>query len=210
MMKSKLINYTGIAGAVLFIITTIIGGYVFEDYSHIAQYISESYASGTEYGHLLRWYGYIPSGLLIGVFCFLNTKFFNDSKYIFYGFIGFGIFYGIFTSLVSVFPCDFGCNRDYGDASVAQILHSLLSVLTYVLTPLILYFVGYGLKKRIEFKSVSNLSIILSFTGFIFGMVFLGNANSPIAGILQRMTEFVYLFWLLFISVSLIRKETYK
>jgi hypothetical protein len=105
MMNYKtLTNYTGILGAVLFIATTIIGGFVFEDYSHISQYISESYASGTEYGHLLRWYGYVPSGLLIAVFCFSKARFLSEYKYAFFGFIGFGVFYGIFTSLVSVFP----------------------------------------------------------------------------------------------------------
>lgn len=207
MNYNQLTNYIGILGVVLFIVTTIIGGYVFDGYSHISQYISESYASGTEYGHLLRWYGYVPSGLLIGVFCFLKARFFNDYKYTFFGFIGFGIFYGIFTSLVSVFPCDYGCNRDYADSSVPQTLHTLLSVVTYTMTPLSLYFIGFGFKKIDKFKTIANNSIILSFIGFFFGMIFLGNANSTIAGILQRVTEFVYLFWLIYYSVFLIKND---
>jgi hypothetical protein len=206
MIYNKLADFIGIVGAVLFIVTTIVGGYVFEDYSHISQYISESYASGTEYGHQLRWYGYVPSGLLIGVFCFLKARLFNDSKYTFFGFIGFGIFYGIFTSLVSVFPCDYGCNRDYADSSVPQTLHTLLSVVTYTMTPLSLYFIGFGFKKLGKFERISNNSIILSFIGFFFGMIFLGNANSPIAGILQRVTEFVYLFWLIYYSILNFKK----
>jgi hypothetical protein len=203
MMNYKtLTKYTGMVGAALFIITTIIGGYLIDNYSHISQYISESYASGTEYGHLLRCYGYIPSGLSIAVYCFSKARLFNDYKYVFFGFIGFGIFYGIFTSLVSVFPCDYGCNRDYTDSSISQTLHTFLSVVTYTLTPLSLFFIGFGFKKLNKLKIVSNVSIILSLIGIISGIVFLANANNPIAGVLQRVTEFVYLFWLMYYSIS--------
>lgn len=202
-MKNKIFNYTGILGAILFIVTTIIGGYIFEGFSHISQYISESYAFDTEYGHLLRWFGYIPSGLFIGIFCFFNAKLFKKHKSISYGLIGFGIFYGLFTALVSVFPCDYGCNRDYTESSISQLLHSLLSVLTYFITPLSLYFIGYGLKNIKNLKNLSKVTIILSFTGFIFGVIFLWNANSPVTGLLQRLTESVYLFWIIFFSIKL-------
>jgi len=201
MNNNKLTNYTGILGAVLFIITTIIGGYVFEGYSHISQYISESYASGTEYGHLLRWVGYVPSGLLMGGFCYVLAKQFKINKYTRYGLIGFGILYGLFTSLVSIFPCDFGCNRDYSDASISQVLHSVLSVLTYTLTPVCLFLFGLGLKKIDNFKTLSNITLSMGLLGLIFGMVFLFNANSPIAGLLQRTTDAVYLFWLIYYSI---------
>ncbi len=204
MNYNKLTNYTGILGAVLFIITTIIGGYLFDDYSHISQYISESYASGTEYGHLLRWIGYVPSGLLMGGFCFVIANQFKNNKNVFYGLIGFGILYGLFTSFVSVFPCDFGCNRDYSDASISQLLHSVLSVLTYTLTPVTLFLVGVGLKKIENSQTLSKFTLLMGLIGLVFGMVFLFNANSPIAGLLQRITDAVYLFWLIYFSVSLI------
>lgn len=208
MDNNNLLHYMGIGGAVLFIATTIVGGYIFEGYSHISQYISESYAYGTEYGHLLRWIGYIPSGLLMGGFCFAVAKQFNKSKYVFYGLIGYGIFYGIFTALVSVFPCDFGCNRDYSDSSISQVLHSVLSVFTYTLTPLSLFSIGIGLKETTGFQTLSKVTLSLSIISLIFGMIFLLNANSPIAGLLQRNTEALYLFWLLFLSSSVIKKKS--
>ncbi|PAU93839.1 hypothetical protein CK503_09195 [Aliifodinibius salipaludis] len=205
MFKNDLLNYSGILGAFLFMITTAIGGALFDGYSHISQYISESYAYGTEYGHLLRWLGYIPSGLLIGFFHFMVAKKLKDNKYIFIGLIGFGILYGIFTSLVSVFPCDFGCNRNYSDSSVSQFIHTVLSLFTYALTPFSIYFTGVGFKKLANFKVLFRLSTLLSIAVFTFGMVFLLNANSPIAGLLQRITEAMYLFWIIYFSVFLIK-----
>ncbi|HMB97638.1 MAG TPA: DUF998 domain-containing protein [Balneolaceae bacterium] len=203
MDKTKALSYSGIAGAALFIVTTIIGGSVFDGYSHISNYISESYAYGTTYGHWLRWIGYIPSGLFIALFSILAGRKFKGNVLVLYGFIGFGILYGLFTSLVSVFPCDFGCNRDYGDASISQFIHSILSLFTYLLTPIMLFMIGVGFKRSIHHKVFSRLSIFLSFTALAFGLLFLTNANSPIAGLLQRITESVYLFWIICISVFL-------
>jgi len=205
MFKNNLLNYSGILGAFLFIITTIFGGALFDGYSHISQYISESYAYGTKYGHLLRWLGYIPSGLLIGFFYIMVAKKIKDYKYIFIGLIGFGILYGMFTSLVSVFPCDFGCKRDSSDSSVSQFIHTVLSLFTYTLTPFSIYLTGLGFKKLGDFKGFYRLSTLLSVVVFTFGMVFLFNANSPTAGLLQRITEAMYLFWIIYFSVFLIK-----
>jgi len=209
MIRNIILHYFGIIGAILFIVTTIIGGSVFEGYSHITQYISESYAYGTTYGRWLRWVGYVPSGLFIALFSTLASRNFKNNSLVVYGFVGFGILYGLFTSLVSVFPCDFGCNRDYSDSSTSQLIHSVLSVSTYLITPIFLFMIGFGFKREGCCETISRLSIFLSFTCLTFGLLFLANANSSIAGLLQRITESVYLFWIIYISVSF-RKDFIK
>ncbi|MHA7129274.1 DUF998 domain-containing protein [Algoriphagus namhaensis] len=207
MFKNKIYSYIGALGAFLFVLTTIIGGYLFEGYSHVAQYISESYAFGTEYGRLLRWMGYVPSGLFMAGFCFWTASYFKRNLYLFYGLVGFGVFYGLFTSIVSVFPCDYGCNRDYSDASFSQWIHSILSVLTYAFTPVSLFVFGIGLDKNGEFKLFARTSKALGVLGLIFGMVFLSNSNSSIAGLLQRNAEAVHLFWIVFISIFFLKNN---
>ena len=196
-------SYSGVIGAVLFIVTTIIGGSIFDGYSHISNYISESYAYGTTYGPWLRWIGYIPSGLFMALFSILAARKFKDHSFVVFGFIGFGILYGLFTSLVSVFPCDFGCNRNNGDASLSQVIHSVLSLFTYLLTPIMLFMIAVGVKRSIHQKVISRLSIVLSLTALSFGLLFLTNANSAISGLLQRVTESVYLIWIISVSVFL-------
>ena len=110
MKYSLLIFWTGILGVVLFVGTTIWGGLQFTDYSHLHQFISESYASGTMHGESLRWYGFIPSGVLLAVFAFLYPKILPKSKLLLGAFFGLGIFYGLGTVVTSIFPCDMGCD----------------------------------------------------------------------------------------------------
>jgi len=48
-MNNKLTFLIGIVGASLFIISSVLGGLLIDNYSIISQYISESYAIDTEY-----------------------------------------------------------------------------------------------------------------------------------------------------------------
>lgn len=106
------IFWSGLIGAALFIIASIAGGFQFEGYDPISQYISESYAIGTPYGKVLRFFGYIPSGILITIFAFSAARKFPTSNLTRIAFYGIGIFYGIATILVGIFPCDTGCNKE--------------------------------------------------------------------------------------------------
>ena len=65
--------WAGISGVGLFVVTCVLGGWQFEEYSHISQYISETYAMGTPHGKLLRFLGFIPSGLLLATFAWGTT-----------------------------------------------------------------------------------------------------------------------------------------
>jgi len=105
-MNKKSVYLIGIIGVSLFTVASIVGGILIDNYSIISQYISESYAIDTEYGKTLRAFGFIPSGIFIALFCFLGVRFFQSSKLIKIGFYGIGIFYGLATIIVSIFPCD--------------------------------------------------------------------------------------------------------
>tara|TARA_R110000744_G_scaffold248339_1_gene364734 strand:- start:2001 stop:2171 length:171 start_codon:yes stop_codon:yes gene_type:complete len=56
-MSNKTVAYIGILGVSLFAIAAIVGPLLIEDYSVISQYISESFASNTEYGWYLQYFG---------------------------------------------------------------------------------------------------------------------------------------------------------
>ena len=91
---SKLFAWLGLT---LFTFTTIIAGYLYPDYSHISQFISESYAIDAKYGFYLRWLGFIPSGIFLSLFFFYAWK--NQPKSIFsdIGMFGFIILYTKFA-----------------------------------------------------------------------------------------------------------------
>ena len=96
----------GLLGVVFFAIPAIIGGFQFEEYSPISQFISETYATETPWGNKLVYLGYIPSGLMLTLFGFFAPKYLPKSKLVKIAFWFFAVFYGLGTIMVSIFRCD--------------------------------------------------------------------------------------------------------
>ncbi len=202
-MNNKLTFLIGIVGASLFIISSILGGLLIDNYSIISQYISESYAIDTEYGMVLRTFGYIPSGIFIAVFCFTGVRFFAPTKLLNVGFYGIGLFYGLATVVVGMFPCDSGCNKDFIDPSTSQLIHNFMGLLTYLFVPVLIILIGLELKK-IQKNTVFPLqSIVLGVISFLFVYVLFLNSNSKYIGLYQRIIELVFILWVVFCAIAI-------
>lgn len=196
-MKNKRTFLIGILGVSLFIVSSIVGGFLIANYSILNQYISETYAIDTEYGVLLRIFGFIPSGILLTIFCFLGLSYFQPSKITKIGFLGLGIFYGLATVIVGVFPCDSGCNKEFIDPSISQIIHNLIGVLTYMFVPICIILIGVGLRKIPNYKRFSIQSMIAGVVSMLFIYVLFSNSNSEYIGLYQRMVESVFMLWII-------------
>ena len=202
-MNNKLTFLIGIVGVSLFIISSILGGLLIDNYSIISQYISESYAIDTEYGMVLRTFGYIPSGIFIAVFCFTGVRFFAPTKLLNIGFYGIGLFYGLATVVVGMFPCDSGCNKDFIDPSTSQLIHNFMGLLTYLFVPVLIILIGLELKK-IQKNTVFPLqSIVLGVISFLFVSVLFLNSNSKYIGLYQRIIELVFILWVVFCAIAI-------
>ncbi len=202
-MNNKLTFLIGIVGASLFIISSILGGLLIDNYSIISQYISESYAIDTEYGMALRTFGYIPSGIFIAIFCFTGVRFFAPTKLLNIGFYGIGLFYGLATVVVGMFPCDSGCNKDFIDPSTSQLIHNFMGLLTYLFVPVLIILIGLELKK-IQKNTVFPLqSIVLGVISFLFVSVLFLNSNSKYIGLYQRIIELVFILWVVFCAIAI-------
>ncbi|NER11879.1 DUF998 domain-containing protein [Leptobacterium flavescens] len=198
------LQYSGILGVLLFIAATYIGG-MQAGYHQNSQYISESYAKGMEYGPLLRYLGFIPSGLLIAFFYLrsgLRKSSSSLNSSVRYGLIGVGVFYGLFTALAGVFICDEDCARYADTQSVSQLIHNFLGGITYLLTPFSILLTGIGLlkeKSNIPFARYTVVSGLLSIALVVF---FFLNLDSPMTGIYQRLAEASFLMWIVLCSVG--------
>jgi len=202
-MNNKLTFLIGIVGASLFIISSILGGLLIDNYSIISQYISESYAIDTEYGMVLRTFGFIPSGIFIAIFCFTGVRFFAPTKLLNIGFYGIGLFYGLATVVVGIFPCDSGCNKDFIDPSTSQLIHNFMGLLTYLFVPVLIILIGLELKK-IQKNTVFPLqSIVLGVISFLFVSVLFLNSNSKYIGLYQRIIELVFILWVVFCAIAI-------
>lgn len=205
-MSGKHAFFIGVLGAVLFVITSIAGGILIDDYNISTQLISETYAIDTKYGMILREFGIIPSGILLAVFCFLGPKFFQPSKLTSIGFFGMGIFYGVATVIVGVFPCDSGCNREFIDPSISQIIHNLIGFLTYIFVPVSLILIGIGLRKQQGNNGLSKLSILTGVLSSV-GIYLLSSGEHPeYIGLYQRIIETLFVVWI--ISCAFVIKKS--
>ena len=204
-MSNRLTFIIGIVGVSLFAFCAVVGGFLIEDYSVISQYISESYAIDTEYGLVLRGFGYIPSGILITLFCYRLSKMFQSSKLTKIGFFALVLFYGIATIIVGIFPCDSGCNPELIDPSISQVIHNIAGALTYILVPFSILFIGIGLKQDSKYSRLSMQGIICGTLSILFVFVLFSDATSELKGFYQRIIEMIFIFWL--VSCAIVVKN---
>ncbi|MDG4945738.1 DUF998 domain-containing protein [Weeksellaceae bacterium KMM 9713] len=179
----------------LFIASCVAGGLLIEDYNVNRQFISETFAIDTAYGFWLRFLGYIPSGILLTWFCFLGVRYFPTSSMIKVGFYGVGIFYGIGTVVVSIFPCDSGCNPEFINPSMSQVIHNLSALMIYTFVPISIIIAGIGLSKFSNYKSFAYISIALGLLSAVFVFIFISGLTSAYVGLYQRIIELLILVW---------------
>lgn len=188
-MNNKLVAYIGILGVSLFAIAAIVGPLLIEEYSVVSQYVSESFAPNTQYGWYLQYFGYVPSGILITIFCVTVPRYFPKSKLIKAGFFGLAIFYGLSTIAVGLFPCDAGCPSKIMHSSTAQLIHNAAATLTYIFLPICIITIGLALKKFKTHHSLSQITLATAIISGIFIFVLFFDPESGYRGLLQRVIE---------------------
>lgn len=201
-MKQR-IFYSGILGVSLFVVAVVLGGLQFEQYSHVQQFISESYATGTPFGPQLRYGLYIPSGILIALFAFLSPSILPKSGVIKWSFYGIGIFYGLATIVVSLFPCDLGCNREFINPSISQVIHNAMGALTYLIVPVCIVAIGIKAAKWTNGTKLYKVSLFCGMTAFCLMLVLAQNPLGAHVGLQQRIIEGSILFWIMYTAFSI-------
>lgn len=199
-MNKSITFWSGIIGVTLFTVASIIGGFQFDHYNPLSQYISETYAIGTPYGEALRYFGYIPSGIFLAVFAFSAPRIFPTSSFIKTGFWGIGIFYGIATVVVGIFPCDKGCNKEWVDPSISQLIHNFTGLLTYLFVPLSLLAIGFGLRQLKTLHRLSTIALACGLNCMLFIGILLSDPLSDYVGLYQRIIEGTFILWIVICS----------
>jgi len=194
-MKIQVAFWSGVLGALLFVITSVLGGLQLEGYNFISQYISESYATGVPHSEYLRRL-FIFSGLLLALFGFMAPFALKTGKSIKASFFLFAIFYGLSTVTTGFFPCDIGCPSD-DEVSVAQFIHNTVGFLTYSIVPFCLIAVGLASKKRFDLSKLSKVSLICGGLALAFVVVLFGDPQGAYIGVFQRIIEGSILFWVM-------------
>jgi putative Mn2+ efflux pump MntP len=206
-MSNKLVFCTGILGVTFFGVASFLGGFQFDNYNPISQYISETMAVGTPYGKVLRFFGYIPSGILLTIFGFTGLKKLPKSNLTKIGFWGIGVFYGIATIIVGLFPCDKGCNKELVDPSISQVIHNLTGLLTYIFVPISIIIIGVGLRQSKKYDGLSKIAFFCGLICLVFIGLLLSDPLTNFAGLFQRIIEGIFIIWIIACSIFIKRSS---
>ena len=200
-MNNKTVSNLGFIGVSLLIFTLIFGGLLIKNYDITNQFISESYAIDTKHGVSLRLLGYIPSGIIIALFCFLAEKYLDPKLVVKIGFYGIGIFYGLGTTVTGIFPCDSGCNKELINLSSSQIIHNIAALLMYLFVPFLIILIGLAIRKTRHRFSIQ--STMLGLFSLIFVYLFGSELLGEYVGIYQRIIEIIFALWIIQCSVEI-------
>ena len=206
-MSRTAVYWLGILGTLFFVVPAILGGFQFDEYSHISQFLSETYAIDAPYNNQLRFFGYLPSGIMLAIFAFFAPKYLPQSRLVKIAFWLFAIFYGLGTVMVSLFNCDEGCNRDFIDPSMSQIIHNLSGGLTYLVVPFVVIAIGIKAKSWVDSKSYATMSLVCGVIALIFAWLMMANPNGSYIGLYQRLVEGSLLFWVVRTAIYIKRTK---
>lgn len=199
---SKLLAGTG-AIAVLFYIThVILGGCLWNGYSHIHQPISDLTANGAPNRNLILVFtnAYGIMALSFAVFLTLTIGK-TTNKLVYTGGILFIIMHTISLSY-AFFPEDLPGTP----TTLAGVFHIIITTLIVPLSILSPLLIGFGLKKLPTYRNAGIYSVVTSFLILVFGglTAFFFVNKLPYFGLIERLNIGALQLWTLVLSVKFI------
>lgn len=208
-MRNKVLMLSGVLAPVIYSLSVVVGGILRPGYSHIAQYVSELIETGAPNKALLdplfAIYNILTIAFGIGLFLYIRGIPENRRKMV--GIVGALVLIaeGIFGFLTVFFPQD-----PIGSMATATgSMHIVLASLSSLTTMLAMLFVG------LWFRVIPSLRGYGIYSFVSLGIVFVsgGLAAStiahpgPINGLIERITIFGFIQWLLVIGLRLYVSE---
>ncbi len=193
--------FTGVLAVIVYFIHVVIGGILWQGYSHLHQPISDLTATGSPNKDLMLIFttSYGILALLFAVsFTFIESK--NHHKVVFWGGVSFialhfiSIAYGLFPQDLPGAPATF-----------SGIMHMVITALIVPFTILTPFLIGLGLIKESKWKNFGVYSIITGIMIVIFGGaagVFFAE-KLPYFGLVERLNIGTLQLWTLLLSIKL-------
>ncbi len=191
----------GIISALVYTAHVVIGGFLWTNYSHITQTISELTADGAPGSLFLRVlttaYGVLAIVFSVSLFFFFKERGFGKAAKI-------GAVLLIIMETVSLIGYGlFPLSEGGTEMDPQNMGHLIVTVVVVLCTITCGFFIGLGLKKTALRKTglfVFICAIIMVIAG---GMTPVSMANSlPIAGLVERVNIFTLQIWIAVLSLS--------
>lgn len=206
-MRNSILICSGLLGVLFLATSAILGGMQFEEYSHVRQFMSETYANGTTWADALRFGGFVPAGSFFLLFGLLSAIEFRKNRTLALGFLGFGLFYGLGTILAALWPCELGCDPELTSTSTSQMLHFTFGSLTYLVTPITLLVISLQARKHadlgLSFVPMLAATVVMSLGVIVFS----ATLSSDTVGLSQRFIEASALVFVLIVVRRLYKRS---
>lgn len=172
-----------VVGFVVQWVAIVWGGAVYPGYDHLQQYISELGATGAVTGAAVSWWGFVPSGLLIGAGCGIGAWLSRRCGLAIAVWLMLG-WYGLTLAAAGVYPCEFECART--EASSNALMHDLYGGTGYLAGILGLVLAVFVARRqgRGGLAVLAGLCAVVAVVGFV-GVI----AETRPGGLIQRALE---------------------
>jgi len=202
--STKFLALGGVAGPVLFTITTVVCAAIRPGYSHIHDFISELGATGTPHAYLLNWMGFIPSGLMLAAFGWSLLSLLPKKIPARLGSV-FVIIFGLGMTTVGFFSCDEGCPRE---GSLENNIHDSISGPIFICGILGVLFLGFAFRRLAYMKPLWLYSVISAGLSIVFLLSLINSFDSGrFTGTWQRLLILTLFLWFGIVGWRVFRYE---
>ncbi len=186
----RLAVFGGIIGPVLFVMLVIVGGGLYDGYSHVSQTISELGGDGAEYA-LLQNFNFIVIGTLVIGFSWALAGVLGP-PYLGPALIG---FFGVSSSIANgLLPCDAGCE---GETTVG-LLHNITGLAGFIAAIAGMFILARRWRDDPLWKShvgFTRSAAFMAVGGLAWFVITQALDAEPLTGIAQRVFVSALLLW---------------
>jgi hypothetical membrane protein len=198
---TKIGNWCGVLAPILWAAAIIFCGSLRPQYNHLTQYVSELGERGSSTEFIMRYAGFVPTGLMHMAFSAFLCVTFKESRLAALAALLLAV-NGLARIGAGIFPCEAGCAEPR--LLLSQKLHSLSSGVGFF--ALIGSSILWGILCR-RYKSLHSLSwysIASGVLGFLFLLLMLRSADSRTGtGLYERLSTGVLSLWVLVFAARL-------
>lgn len=206
-MKYKFLMICGILAPVVYILTVILGGAIRPGYSHISQAVSDLIATEAPNKSILdslfALYNLMTIAFGAGLFLYVRSDHQNRRKVI--GALGAIILIveGVFGIITLFFPEDAGGMKSAISSTGA--MHIVFAGLSSLTTMLAILFMGFWFRNSQTMRRYGLYSFMSVAAVFLSGgfAAFSVATQSPIGGLVERITIGGFLQWLFIIALMM-------
>jgi hypothetical protein len=203
-MIRKSVILSGVVSTFVYCVAVIVGGIIRPGYSHVSQFVSELIATGAPNKSLLdpvfALYNILTAVFAWTVFSVVRTKKGNTKRTI--GVLGALTLLaeGVFGLATLFFPQD----RVGTPLTTRGTMHIMLAGLSSLTTMVAILLMGMWFRAETQLKPYGIYSFLSVAFVFIFGgmAAAMGANQSPISGLMERLTIGGFLQWMAVISIG--------